>query len=162
MERDEDNEGFTRVQGRRRRERQTQEGNTEREEIDSNPTTENHTEVRGRYDTRAGHYHTQTNQRDRHPRNLQAASRAPSPVSKIGRGGKTSRLKSAAKLYWLFLGRLDERTTAEEITEHLKEKGITDVKECVKTPEEETSVSNWQSTRTSKTKLRKRSYSRKE
>ncbi|KAJ4441961.1 hypothetical protein ANN_11825 [Periplaneta americana] len=41
MERDEDNEGFTRVQGRRRRERQTQEGNTESEEIDSSPTTEN-------------------------------------------------------------------------------------------------------------------------
>jgi hypothetical protein len=55
----------------------------------------------------------------------------PTPLLKIGKGERTNKLKCTARLYWLFLGRLDESTTSAAVLVHLKENGIADIRECV-------------------------------
>lgn len=56
---------------------------------------------------------------------LRAATWETYPAPKIGIGTSSGRLKPATKLKWMFIGRLDEATTAVDITDYMKETGIT-------------------------------------
>ncbi|KAJ4430524.1 hypothetical protein ANN_19112 [Periplaneta americana] len=52
------------------------------------------------------------------------------PAPKVGTGPKTDGLKPAIKLKWMFIGRLDDSTTENDIIEYMKDKGIMAVKAC--------------------------------
>jgi len=74
---------------------------------------------------------TESQQRARPKRNLQATNKMPTTLSKTGKRERTNKMKLAARLYWLFLGHLDESSTSATVLEHQKGNGITDVRECV-------------------------------
>ena len=126
VEGDEDSVGFRKVQRRGCRMGQSRDDNTDLNSAGSStntnqPSAENRNILGTEYQQRA-----------RLPRNLQAASKMSTPLSKIGKGERINKLKSTTRLYSLFLGRLDESTTSAAVFEHLKENGIMNVRECVK------------------------------
>lgn len=50
----------------------------------------------------------------------------------IGTGGAPrGNLKAAPRIAWLFIGRLDENVTAEDLTQYVKDNGISRVMECM-------------------------------
>ena len=122
---DEDNESFRKVQRRGCRTGRSRDDNMHLNSAGSSTDT---------YQSAAENRNilgTESQQRARLPRNLQIANKIPTPLSKTGKEERTNKLKYAAGLCWLFLSRFDESTTSATVLEHLKENGITDVRECV-------------------------------
>ena len=102
-------EGFKKVQRRGRRTGRSREDNVHLDSAGSSTDTnqsaaKNHNILE-----------TESQQRAQPHRNLQAANKMPTTLSKKGKGERTNKLKSATRLYWLFLGRLDESITSATV-----------------------------------------------
>ncbi|KAJ4446985.1 hypothetical protein ANN_28287 [Periplaneta americana] len=73
---------------------------------------------------------TEDNMRQENHQRIRAAPKETYPAPKVGTGPKTNGLKPAIKLKWMFIGRLDDSTTENDIIEYMKDKGIMTVKAC--------------------------------